>query len=69
MSRSRRAGGRSLDAASAQLGFRIMFDTLSTLAINVEAGCRTEIVGVIDLGKSLREYRDTVPGWSCFVRE
>ncbi len=66
---AQKQGGMALDAASAQLGFRIMFDTLSTLAINVEAGCRTEIVGVIDLGKSLREYRDTVPGWSCFVRE
>lgn len=62
-------GGMALDAASAQLGFRIMFDTLSTLAINVEAGRRTEIIGVIDLGKSLREYRDTVPGWGCFVKD
>jgi hypothetical protein len=66
---AQKSGGMNLDASSAQLGFRIMFDTLSTLAINVEAGRRTEIVGVIDLGKSLREYRDTVPGWGCFVKE
>jgi hypothetical protein len=66
---AQKTGGMNLDASSAQLGFRIMFDTLSTLAINVEAGRRTEIVGVIDLGKSLREYRDTVPGWGCFVKE
>jgi hypothetical protein len=61
--------GMALDASSAQLGFRIMFDTLSTLAINVERGRRTEVIGVIDLGKSLREYRDTVPGFGCFVNE
>jgi hypothetical protein len=66
---AQKTGGMNLDASSAQLGFRIMFDTLSTLAINVESGRRTEIVGVIDLGKSLREYRDTVPGWGCFVKE
>jgi hypothetical protein len=66
---AQKQGGMALDAASAQLGFRIMFDTLSTLAINVEAGKRTEIIGVIDLGKSLREYRDTVPGWGCFVTD
>lgn len=66
---AQKQGGMNLDAASCQLGFRIMFDTLSTLAINVEPGRRTEIIGVIDLGKSLREYRDTVPGWGCFVKE
>lgn len=66
---AQKSGGMNLDAASCQLGFRIMFDTLSTLAINVEPGRRTEIIGVIDLGKSLREYRDTVPGWGCFVKE
>lgn len=65
---AQKQGGMNLDAQSCQLGFRIMFDTLSTLAINVEPGRRTEIIGVIDLGKSLREYRDTVPGWGCFVK-
>lgn len=57
-----------LDPTQAQLGFRIMFDTLSALAINIEPGKRTELIGVIDLGKSLREYRNTVPTFGCFVR-
>jgi len=57
-----------VDAASAQLGFRIMFDTLSALVVNIEPGRCTELIGVIDLGKSLREYRNTVPTFGCFVR-
>jgi anti-sigma regulatory factor (Ser/Thr protein kinase) len=64
---ARPAGGPAVDAASGRLGFRIMFDTLSTLVIAVEAGRCTEIIGVVDIGKSVREYRDSVPAFAYFA--
>jgi hypothetical protein len=44
-----------------------MFDTLSTLVIAVEPGQRTDIIGVVDIGKSVREYRDSVPAFAYFA--
>ena len=63
----RPAGGPAVDAASGRLGFRIMFATLSTLVIAVEPGQRTDIIGVVDIGKSVREYRDSVPAFAYFA--
>ncbi|MCA9672861.1 MAG: diguanylate cyclase [Myxococcales bacterium] len=60
--------GLPSDASSASLGFRIMLGALSQLAINVEAGRRTEIIGIVDLRKSLREYRSSVPSFGIFER-
>lgn len=53
-------------AESAHLGFRIMLNGLSQLAINVEPGRRTEIIGVVDLRKSLREHRASAPSLGIF---
>lgn len=64
---ARPTDGPAVDAKNAHLGFRIMFDTLSTLVIAVEPGQRTEIIGVVDIGKSVREYRDSVPGFAYFA--
>lgn len=63
---TRDAARPAVDATSGRLGFRIMFDTLSTLVIAVEPGQRTEIIGVVDIGKSVREYRDSVPAFAYF---
>ncbi len=57
------------EARSANLGFRIMLEALSQLAINVEPGRRTEIIGIVDLRKSLREYRSTAPAFNVFTKD
>ncbi|MBI3183533.1 MAG: diguanylate cyclase [Myxococcales bacterium] len=57
------------DSDSASLGFRIMLEALSQLAINVEPGRATEIIGIVDLRKSLREYRSSSPSVNLFTRE
>ena len=67
--------GRSLeqqgipgDAQHANMGFRIMLDALSQLAINVEPGKCTEIIGIVDLRKSLKQYRSSVPTFNMFSK-
>lgn len=57
------------DASSAGLGFRIMLDCLSQLAINVEPGRRTEVIGIVDLRKPFREYRRSVPTLGLFDKQ
>jgi diguanylate cyclase (GGDEF)-like protein len=57
------------DAKSASIGFRIMLSCLSQLAINVEPGRRTEVIGIVDLRKSLREYRQAVPVLGVFSKD
>jgi DNA-binding NarL/FixJ family response regulator len=54
------------DAPSAKLGFRIMLESLSNVVINVDPQHRTEIIGMIDLRKSLREHRSSPPGFGMF---
>ncbi|MDB4961831.1 MAG: response regulator receiver protein [Myxococcales bacterium] len=54
-------------AVHASLGFRLMLAALSHLAINVEPGRRTEIIGLVDLRLSLKEYRSAVPGLGMFT--
>jgi len=56
-------------APQAHLGFRIMLSTLSHLVINVDPGSCTEIIGLVDLRKSLKEYRRTVPSLGMFTNE
>ncbi len=46
-----------------------MLEALSQLAINVEPGRRTEIIGIVDLRKSLREYRSAAPAFNVFTRD
>ncbi len=53
----------------ANLGFRIMLTTLSHLVINVDPGRRTEVIGLVDLRKSLKEYRTAVPSLGMFTSE
>lgn len=66
-----RADARPIPAPDehAHLGFKIMLDALSQLAINVEPGRRTEIIGIVDLRKSLKEYRSSVPTFDMFSRD
>jgi diguanylate cyclase (GGDEF)-like protein len=61
--------GIAHDAANAHLGFRIMLSTLSHLVINVDPGRCTEIIGLVDLRKSLKEYRTAVPSLGMFTSE
>jgi diguanylate cyclase (GGDEF)-like protein len=58
--------GVPADAAHARLGFRIMLDALSQLSVNVDPGRCTEIIGIVDLRRSLREHRAAVPGLGVF---
>jgi len=58
--------GVPADTAHAHLGFRIMLDALSQLSVNVDPGKKTEIIGIIDLRRSLREHRAAVPGLGLF---
>ncbi len=60
--------GFAEDATSAHLGFRIMLSALSQLAINVEPGHRTEIIGIVDLRKSLRDHRASAPSLGIFKK-
>jgi len=53
-------------ASHAHLGFRIMLDALSQLSVNVDPGRCTEIIGIIDLRRTLREHRSSVPGLGLF---
>jgi diguanylate cyclase (GGDEF)-like protein len=53
-------------AKNASLGLRLMMSGLSQLAINVDPGRCTEVIGVVDLRKSLREIRNTVPSLGVF---
>ncbi|MBT8492464.1 MAG: diguanylate cyclase [Deltaproteobacteria bacterium] len=53
-------------ASHAHLGFRIMLDALSQLSVNVDPGRCTEIIGIVDLRRSLREHRAAVPGLGLF---
>jgi hypothetical protein len=61
------ATGIAETAAHASLGFRLMLGALSHLAINVEPGRRTEIVGLVDLQTTLKQYRSAVPGLGMFT--
>ena len=65
----RETDGIPVDAKSAQLGFHIMLSCLSQLAINVDPGRCTEVIGIVDLRKSLREYRQAVPTLGVFSKE
>lgn len=56
------------EAKHANLGFRIMLSALTQLAINVDPGKRTEIIGIVDLRKSLRDYRQAVPSVGLFTK-
>ncbi|MEZ0313362.1 MAG: diguanylate cyclase [Myxococcota bacterium] len=51
---------------SAKLGFRIMLESLSNVVINVDPNHRTEIIGMIDLRRTLREHRSAPPGFGIF---
>ncbi|MCC6747541.1 MAG: diguanylate cyclase [Deltaproteobacteria bacterium] len=64
---SRAAEGIPGGAASARIGFRTMLDCLSQLAINVELGRRTEVIGIVDLRKPFREYRRSIPTLGLFT--
>lgn len=55
-------------ATQANLGFRIMLTALSQLAVNVDPGRCTEIIGIVDLRKTLRDYRQAVPGIGLFTK-
>jgi len=57
------------DATHAHLGFRIMLSTLSHLVINVDPGRCTEIIGLVDLRKTLKEYRSSVPSLGMFTND
>ena len=61
--------GISEEATHANLGFRIMLTTLSHLVINVDPGRRTEIIGLVDLRKTLKEYRTSVPSLGMFTNQ
>ncbi len=56
------------DATHAHLGFRIMLGALSQVVVNVDPGRCTEIIGIIDLRKSLRAHRASVPGVGLFEK-
>ena len=61
--------GIAEDATHAHLGFRIMLSTLSHLVINVDPGRCTEIIGLVDLRKTLKEYRTSVPSLGMFTNQ
>lgn len=67
-SRERESTALSPDAGHAQMGFRIMLDALTQLAINVDPGKVTEVVGIVDLRKSLKEFRSSVPTFNLFSK-
>lgn len=54
------------DAKSASIGFRIMLASLSQVVVNVEPGRRTEVIGLLDLRKTLREHRGSAPSLGVF---
>jgi diguanylate cyclase (GGDEF)-like protein len=64
--RSRSIEGVPEGLETAGLGFRIMLDSLSQVVVNVEPGRRTEVIGIVDLGTSLREHRSAAPGLGLF---
>lgn len=51
------------------LGLQVMLSCLSHLAVNVEPGRRSEIIGIVDLRKSVREFRQLVPALGVFVAD
>jgi hypothetical protein len=61
-------GGLPAGERSAALGFRVMLGGLSYLALNVRQGKTTEVIGVVDRGRSLREHRRATPGFGIFLR-
>lgn len=52
---------------SANMGFQIMLSTLSQLSVNVNPGKCTEVIGIIDLRKSLKEYRSSLASFDLFT--
>lgn len=58
----------SESASSAGVGFKIMVESLSQLAVNIDPGRATEIIGIVDLRKSLREYRSSSPSVNVFSK-
>jgi len=56
-------------ATHAHLGFRIMLDALSQLSVNVDPGRCSEIIGIVDLRRTLRQHRAAVPGLGVFRNE
>lgn len=61
--------GLAAEATHASLGFRIMLGALSQLAINVSPGACTEVVGIVDLRRTLREHRAAVPSLGYFKKD
>jgi diguanylate cyclase (GGDEF)-like protein len=61
--------GLAQGAEHAHLGFRIMLNTLSQLVINVDPGKRTEIIGIIDLRRTLKEQRLQPPSVGLFRKK
>jgi len=55
--------------SSSRLGFRVMIEVLNQLAVTVDVGRCTEIVGVVDLRMPLREYRRAAPSVDVFMRD
>jgi hypothetical protein len=65
----RETGGMGEEAGSAKLGFKTMLGALSQLAINLDPRRCTEVIGLIDLRKSLRDLRKTGPSVGVFTKK
>lgn len=61
--------GIATTTTHASLGVRMMLDGLAQLAINVDPGARTEVLGLVDVQRSLKEQRTAVPGIGWFQVE
>lgn len=61
--------GVQSSSKGANLGFKIMLSTLSQLSINISPGKCTEIIGIVDLRKTLKEYRKSAPSFGLFSKK
>lgn len=66
-----RRGPDQIDEKSggAGLGFYYLFDALSHLVVNIAPGRRTEMIGLIDVSGSYRDFRGKTKSFNIFVQE
>lgn len=61
--------GPNREKPSAGMGFQFMLSALSQLSVNVSPGKCTELIGIVDLRKDLKQYRLSVPSFGHFVQK
>src|SRR5439155_4525361 len=56
-----------ISSGGSGLGFYLMFDAVSKLVVNISPGRRTEVIGLIDIRGSFKEFTSRSKSFNLFV--